>query len=69
MKKIRYVESAMRYRQIVFLITGLLVALGYYALFVMPRQEFPSFTIRQGWSLPLIREPLRRSGGTGNFQS
>ncbi len=48
MKKLGIVESAMRYRQIVFLITGLLVALGIYALFVMPRQEFPSFTIRQG---------------------
>lgn len=48
MKRLGIVESAMRYRQIVFLITGLLVGLGIYALFVMPRQEFPQFTIRQG---------------------
>ena len=48
MKKLGIVESAMRYRQIVFLITGLLVILGIYGLFVMPRQEFPTFTIRQG---------------------
>lgn len=38
----------MRYRQIVFLVAALLVALGVYALLVMPRQEFPAFTIRQG---------------------
>ncbi len=48
MKRLGIVESAMRYRQIVFLITTLLVGLGIYALFVMPRQEFPTFTIRQG---------------------
>ncbi len=48
MKKLGIVESAMRYRQIVFLIATILVTLGIYALFVMPRQEFPSFTIRQG---------------------
>ena len=48
MKKIGMVESAMRHRQIVFLITSLLVILGIYALFVIPKQEFPAFTIRQG---------------------
>ena len=48
MKRLGIVESAMRYKQIVFLISGLLVVLGIYALFVMPRQEFPQFTIRQG---------------------
>ena len=48
MKKLGIIESAMRYRQIVLLITFLLVVLGLYAFFVMPRQEFPSFTIRQG---------------------
>ncbi len=47
-RKLGIVESVMRYRQIVFLITALLVVLGIYALFVMPRQEFPVFTIRQG---------------------
>ena len=47
-KKIGIVESAMRHWQIVFLITGLLVLFGVYALFNMPKQEFPKFTIRQG---------------------
>jgi multidrug efflux pump subunit AcrB/outer membrane protein TolC len=48
MKKLGIVGSAMRYRQIVFLIATLLVILGVYALVVMPRQETPTFTIRQG---------------------
>ena len=47
-KKIDIVESAMRHRQIVFLIAALLVLFGAYALFNMPKQEFPKFTIRQG---------------------
>ncbi|MEN6457100.1 MAG: efflux RND transporter permease subunit [Prolixibacteraceae bacterium] len=47
-KRLGVVESAMRHRQIVFLITAMLVAVGIYALVVMPRQEFPTFTIRQG---------------------
>ena len=48
MKRLGIVESAMRYRQIAIMITVLLVALGAYALLVMPRQEFPTFPIRQG---------------------
>lgn len=48
MRKTGIVESAMRHRQIVFLITGLLVLFGIYTLFNMPKQEFPEFTIRQG---------------------
>lgn len=47
-KKINIVEAAMRHRQIVVLITTLLVLFGVYALIVMPKQEFPTFTIRQG---------------------
>jgi multidrug efflux pump subunit AcrB/outer membrane protein TolC len=47
-KKLGIVESAMRYRQIVFLITAMLIAVGICALVTMPRQEFPTFTIRQG---------------------
>ena len=38
----------MKDRQIVFLAIVLLVGLGVFALFKMPRQEFPVFTIRQG---------------------
>jgi len=47
-RKLGVVESAMRYRQIVFLFAVLLIGVGIYALFTMPRQEFPTFTIRQG---------------------
>ncbi len=47
-KRIGIVESAMRYRQIVFFVAALLVLFGCYALFNMPKQEFPTFTIRQG---------------------
>ena len=47
-KKTGIIEWSMRHYQIVFLITGLLVAMGIYALVVMPKQEYPIFTIRQG---------------------
>src|SRR5512145_275306 len=47
-RNISFVESAMKNRQIVFLIIALLIGLGVFALFKMPRQEFPVFTIRQG---------------------
>lgn len=47
-KKYDIVELAMRHRQIVLLIVSLLVLFGVYALTVMPKQEFPVFTIRQG---------------------
>jgi len=47
-ERISFVESAMKDRQIVFLSIVLLVGLGVFALFKMPRQEFPVFTIRQG---------------------
>ncbi|HEY9187866.1 MAG TPA: efflux RND transporter permease subunit [Ignavibacteria bacterium] len=42
---IQYIISI---RNIVFLITGCLLIFGIYAIFNMPRQEFPDFTIRQG---------------------
>lgn len=47
-RKIGIIESAMQHRQIVFLITALLILFGVYSLVNMPKQEFPSFTIRQG---------------------
>jgi len=47
-KRLGIVASAMRHWQIVFLITSLMVLFGVYALFNMPKQEFPKFTIRQG---------------------
>jgi multidrug efflux pump subunit AcrB len=39
---------AMRHSSIVFLLVGLLSAFGILALIVMPKQEFPDYTIRQG---------------------
>jgi len=42
------IENAMHHRAIVLLLTAALVVFGIYALMVMPKNEFPSFTIRQG---------------------
>lgn len=39
---------AMKYNKIVLLIVVVLVLFGIFALNVMPKQEFPAFTIRQG---------------------
>ena len=47
-KKQNIVEWAMRYRQIVILITALWVAFGIFALGKMNKNEFPDFTVRQG---------------------
>ena len=47
-KKRNIVEWAMHYRQIVILITAVLVAFGIYALDKMNKNEFPNFTVRQG---------------------
>ena len=47
-KKINIYESVMKHPQIAFLLTGILLVFGVYALINMPRQEFPEFTIRQG---------------------
>lgn len=38
----------MRNRGITFFLIALLVFVGIYALLKMPKQEFPTFTIRQG---------------------
>ena len=42
------IEWSMKHSSIIFLLTGLLVAFGVIALIVMPKQEFPGYTIRQG---------------------
>lgn len=47
-KKQNIVEWAMHYRQIVILITAILVAFGIFALDKMNKNEFPDFTVRQG---------------------
>ncbi len=47
-KKTGIIAWAMEYKSIVFLIVGVLIVFGVYSLDVMPKQEFPTFTIRQG---------------------
>ena len=42
------IEGAMHYHKIVLLIVAILVLIGIYGLYKMPKQEFPTFTIRQG---------------------
>jgi multidrug efflux pump subunit AcrB len=44
----RMVAFAMRNKQIVYLFVVMLMLFGIYSLFIMPKQEFPVFTIRQG---------------------
>ncbi len=41
-------RAALRNRQVVLTIATCLVGYGIFALLVMPRQEFPEFTVRQG---------------------
>lgn len=48
MKKGGIIEWAMNHRQIVILVVVLMMIFGAYSLSVMPKQEFPGFTIRQG---------------------
>ena len=47
-RKTGIIESVMHNRQLMLLVTAILVAAGIYALKVMPKQENPVFTIRQG---------------------
>lgn len=47
-EKVSIIESAMLNHKIVFLIVGMLVIIGGFGLYKMPKQEFPSFTIREG---------------------
>lgn len=47
-KRTGFIEAAMRNRNIVIIITVLLMMIGGVALKKMPRNEFPQFTIRQG---------------------
>lgn len=43
-----FIESAMCYHNIILLLMGMLVVMGIVGLIVMPKQEMPVFTIRQG---------------------
>lgn len=44
----RLVAFSMKNKQIIFLFVIMLMLFGIFALFIMPKQEFPVFTIRQG---------------------
>ncbi|MCK9205052.1 MAG: efflux RND transporter permease subunit [Bacteroidales bacterium] len=46
--KSNLIEWAMKHYSIVFLLVALMVAFGIISLKVMPKQEFPAYTIRQG---------------------
>lgn len=43
-----FIEACMRHNRMMLFLVGALVLLGIYALRVMPKQEFPAVTIRQG---------------------
>lgn len=43
-----FIEKAMKYKQIAITLTVMLVGFGVFSLWIMPRNEFPEFTIRQG---------------------
>ena len=47
-KKRSFVETAMRYRGIVFMLCCILVLFGVYGLSANRKNEFPEFTVRQG---------------------
>ena len=47
-KGFNIIELAMKYKQVAIIITTVMFAFGIFALMVMPRNEFPEFTIRQG---------------------
>jgi len=47
-KKYTLLEWLLTYRQVLFLVTGILILTGVAALILMPRDEFPEFKIRQG---------------------
>ena len=46
--KKNFIDSAMKYHQIVVLIVGLLVVIGVLGLVKMPKQEMPTMTVRTG---------------------
>lgn len=48
MKKDNWIAALMRNYRITFLLIGLLFVFGFYGLDMMPKAEFPDFTIRQG---------------------
>ncbi|MBO6052725.1 MAG: hypothetical protein J6Q17_03220, partial [Clostridia bacterium] len=48
MKKMNWLKWPLEHYSISLLIIGILFVLGIYGMYVMPKDEFPAFTIRQG---------------------
>ena len=48
MKKMNWLRWPLEHYSISLLIVGILFVLGIYGMYVMPKDEFPAFTIRQG---------------------
>ena len=48
MKKMSWLKWPLEHYSISLLIIGILFVLGIYGMYVMPKDEFPAFTIRQG---------------------
>jgi len=47
-KKIKLLETVLRYKQVLYITTAVAIIVGIIALIQMPRDEFPEFKIRQG---------------------
>lgn len=47
-KKVNIIEGAIKNPHIILAFVGVMMLMGLYSLFNMPRREFPEFTIRQG---------------------
>jgi multidrug efflux pump subunit AcrB len=45
MNKMHYLEAAMKHKQVVFVVTALLIIMGGYSLMNMPRSENPKIDI------------------------
>ncbi len=56
-RKRNIIESVMHYNSIMLLLMVVLIGFGVFALINMPKNEFPSFTIRQAWWPPFILAP------------
>ena len=48
MKQMNWLRWPLEHYSISLLIVGILFVLGIYGMYVMPKDEFPAFTIRQG---------------------
>lgn len=57
-KNIGAIEAVMRHHKLMFFFVGVLVLFGVFALVKMPKQEFPTFTIRQGVVVGIYPEQL-----------